>query len=979
MQQRLGPQAGQVYRALRADILDGQLPVGAKLPAQRALAERFGVALATLRQAIGQLESERLVSSEHGRGTYVRAVQPEIPDSYGDQSRELFARQEALLADQASMLDDLRRQVSAERDVRGDLRESEERLRTIFENAALGINMCDAEGRIVQVNRTFGNMLGYEPDELVGRTFAEITHADDALKDVALFDEVLAGQRDSYQLEKRYRRKDGSDLWVRLSTGTARDGFGAATFSVGVAEDISARKRAEAALRHSEERFNVIVTTVTEGIVLHDRYGHVTFANPAAREMLKLSEPDANTGFYPRTWEVARVDGTIIPAHQRFPVLAMREGRSVENGEAIFIRADGTRLPVSISSAPVRGDGGRVIAAVTSFRDISPLKEAERSLTTRARQQAVIAELGQRALSGAGLERLFAHAVDLVRETLEVAFSGLLQYCHDTESLRLRAGAGFDASSVRPRVEQTARGWPARAALSGEGALVVEDYALEQRFSRSPVLEDLGVVSAASVLIRTEGEPFGVLGVYDTAPRRFSADDVHFLDAVANVVAAAVRQRKTEEALAHQAVHDHLTGLPNRTLLLDRVQQTTVRAEREPSPFALLLLDLDRFKELNDTFGHHYGDLLLQQLARRWLNVVRDSDTIARLGGDEFAILLPGADADGAAVVASKLLEALADPFVIESQSILISASLGIAVYPEHGLDASMLLRCADIAMYTAKRSNSGYALFSLHQDRNSPERLALVTDLQSAIARHEIKLHYQPKIGLRSGEIRGVEALARWRHPTRGFIPPDEFIALAEHTGLIKPLTEWVLEEAIAQSQRWRDAGLDLNIAVNLSARNLHEGDLVATVSRQASDRDLTGLTVEITESALMLDPLTARQVITGLHDRGIRISIDDFGTGYSSLAYLKRLPVDEIKIDRSFIADLADDASDALIVRSVVDLGHNLRLDVIAEGVEDEETQRLLRDLGCDVAQGYYYSRPLPPAELVDWLRKRRLRATA
>jgi diguanylate cyclase (GGDEF)-like protein/PAS domain S-box-containing protein len=431
-------------------------------------------------------------------------------------------------------------------------------------------------------------------------------------------------------------------------------------------------------------------------------------------------------------------------------------------------------------------------------------------------------------------------------------------------------------------------------------------------------------------------------------------------------------RKQVEEALEHQALHDSLTDLPNRTLLYDRLQQAIIQARRDGKPLALLLMDLDRFKEVNDTFGHQYGDLLLRQVVAHLRYVLRESDTVARLGGDEFAVILPGDDMRGASLTVEKLLHVLRQPYSADDHVLDIGASIGIAIYPDHGHDAHALLQRADVAMYVAKRRDCGYAIYEPTHDPYTPSRLTLVRELRDAIDHDELVLHYQPKAHFRSGGSNHVEALLRWHHPDHGWIQPAEFISLAEHAGLMKPLSVWVLNTALRQSHVWREAGMDVSVAVNLSARTLHDPDLVATIQGLLEKWQIAPgrLELEITEGALMDDPSGAMDTLTRLHGMGVLISIDDFGTGYSSLSYLTRLPADQIKIDKSFVLDMIRNHDSAFIVRSVIDLGHNLSLRVVAEGVENQETWDLLDSMGCDVAQGYHLSRPLPAAEIGRWL---------
>jgi diguanylate cyclase (GGDEF)-like protein len=428
------------------------------------------------------------------------------------------------------------------------------------------------------------------------------------------------------------------------------------------------------------------------------------------------------------------------------------------------------------------------------------------------------------------------------------------------------------------------------------------------------------------------------------------------------------------EASRHQALHDPLTGLPNRELFADRVGQAIRSADRELHSAALLLLDLDRFKDVNDTLGHHHGDLLLGEVAARLTGTLRQVDTVARLGGDEFAVLLPDAGAEGAASVADKLRTALHQPLVLDGVGIDLDASIGIAVYPDHGGDAAELLQHADVAMYAAKEAHAGFVVYDPALDQHSPRRLALLGGLRRALERDELVLHYQPKADVDTGRVLGVEALVRWQHPDHGLLGPGEFIPLAERTGLIHPLTRWVLDAALCQAAEWHRAGHRVSVAVNVSTRSLLDQGFPDQVAEQLSAWQVPAscLVLEITESAVMADPALALDVLGRLHELGVGLAVDDFGTGYSSMAYLKALPVDELKVDRSFVGHMVSSPSDAVIVRSTIDLGHNLGLRVVAEGVETRATWETLKRLGCDTAQGYLLGKPMPAAELEPWLER-------
>ncbi len=445
---------------------------------------------------------------------------------------------------------------------------------------------------------------------------------------------------------------------------------------------------------------------------------------------------------------------------------------------------------------------------------------------------------------------------------------------------------------------------------------------------------------------------------------------------VALLASGARRYRKlldSERAGAlHDSLHDALTGLANRTLLADRLDRALELGSQAGTTTGLLLIDLDRFKEINDTFGHHYGDDLLAQIGPRLWAHMRDGDTIARLGGDEFAVLLPDiGDRATALVVADALQHALEAPFQVEGVDLDVEASIGIVLSGEHGDDAATLLQRVDIAMYVAKGQNLGIFVYDRGADGHSPGRLALLGELRRAVENKELFLHFQPQVSICTGDVIGAEALVRWQHPVRGTVYPDDFVPLAERTGLIGPLTSFVLNAAVIQAKTWSDAGHPLPVAVNLSVRNLSDEDLPRQVGALLKAHQLPAslLKLEVTESAIMFDPAGAARVLRELADLGIDISIDDFGAGYTSLGQLKSLPVTEFKIDKSFVMNMYKDSNDALIVHSVVDLGHNLGLTVVAEGVENPAALEQLATYGCDAAQGYHLCRPVSADAFDDW----------
>jgi diguanylate cyclase (GGDEF)-like protein len=429
------------------------------------------------------------------------------------------------------------------------------------------------------------------------------------------------------------------------------------------------------------------------------------------------------------------------------------------------------------------------------------------------------------------------------------------------------------------------------------------------------------------------------------------------------------------EALSRLALHDALTGLPNRTMLYEKMINMIKTASGIKS-FALIVFDLNNFKAINDTLGHSYGDTLLKRLGAMIDQSLSPGETIVRLGGDEFAILLPDYGESNAINRAKELLDMIERPVDIDEITLAIGVSLGIVLFPDHGESPDSLLQRADVAMYLAKRSGSGYALYDKQHDLNDPFHLVLMGELRKAVENGELTLYYQPKIRMSTREITGVEALVRWNHPKYGLIPPRDFIPLAEQIGFINPLTYWVLEEAIRQCKAWEEEGIDVKVAVNLSVRSLQDIGFLKLTENLIAKYKLKPekLQLEITESFLMSDTIRALEVLSNLKSMGVVLSIDDFGTGFSSLSYLKNLPVSKIKIDKSFVMAMMDETDDAMIVRSIIMMAHNLRLEVVAEGVEDMETWETLKSWGCDVAQGYLMSYPKPPGDFICWLKEQK-----
>jgi diguanylate cyclase (GGDEF)-like protein len=503
--------------------------------------------------------------------------------------------------------------------------------------------------------------------------------------------------------------------------------------------------------------------------------------------------------------------------------------------------------------------------------------------------------------------------------------------------------------------------------------LELEIFALSFAILLIAVVAAAGFARTVSRPLRTLAEGAGRIerGDYVSPVVVGQQDEIGHLAAAFNQMQSAIAAR--EDQIMFQATHDALTGLPNRTLFLERVTQAIAGSGRKGPAVGMIVMDVDRFKDINDTLGHHFGDQLLIEIGRRLAQTLPAAETVARLGGDEFAVKFTAANLDHATEVAARVATAFDAPYVLGDVSIDVNASLGIALFPTHADDAATLMKRADIAMYDAKKNQSGVAIYESGRDEHSLRRLSLMMELRQAIAREELLLYFQPKIDVKSERVVHAEALVRWKHPRHGVMRPDEFIPLAEQSGKIGLITKWVVREAIRQCASWRLGGNDLTVAVNLSALDLFDSELPTFISGLLAEAGLPPekLLLEITESAIMKDAAYAQKVLADLKRRGICLAIDDFGTGYSSLAHLKRLPVDELKIDKSFVLNLSESATDDLvIVRSTIELGHNMGLIVIAEGVETRESWSILKRLGCDMAQGYYMSPPLAAEAFSEWL---------
>jgi diguanylate cyclase (GGDEF)-like protein/PAS domain S-box-containing protein len=607
--------------------------------------------------------------------------------------------------------------------------------------------------------------------------------------------------------------------------------------------------------------------------------------------------------------------------------------------------------------------------------DISERKEAEAGLQRALAQQAVVARLGERALQNGDPESLMRAAVSLIGEVEGINCACIWELGREGRRLSLRAGLDEDAVGAGRRVS-AARSSHAGAALDSAQPVIVGDWSAEERFTMPPVLRVVGAASSLAVTIDGKDRPFGVLDVHAAEPDRFSSKDVPFVQAAANVLADAFERHAADQALRHRVLHDSLTGLPNRLSFVDSLGEALSRATGSGSPVGILFLDLDHFKLINDSLGHHAGDALLRAVAPRLQAHLRPGDIVARFGGDEFGILIDRLADEGEAIaIADRVASAFSHPFAIDGVEHFVTASIGVAVTrasDRHTVNPELLIRDADAAMYRAKEGGRARCeLFDAEMRAGAMRRLAIERELRHALERDELELYYQPVVNLGNGEITGLEALVRWRHPERGLLDPSEFVSVAEDSGLIEPIGRWVQEHACLQALEWHQERPDsrpLDVAVNLSARQVAHRDLPATVEGiiARTGLDPVHLCLEITESVLVEESASAIASLEALNEIGVRLVLDDFGTGYSSLAYLNRFPFHALKIDRSFIDGLGIEQERTAIVEAIVGMARALSMEIIAEGVESEVQLAELRRLGCDLAQGHLFHAAMPAAEI-------------
>jgi diguanylate cyclase (GGDEF)-like protein/PAS domain S-box-containing protein len=796
------------------------------------------------------------------------------------------------------------------------LRESEERLRTIADNLPVLICYVDSGERYQFINKTYETWFGGAASDYVGRTLRDIMAEEDYVRLKPDFAAALAGQVVNSERRTRSRLREQYAHFTFLPHHGA-DGKVLGFYLL--AYDVTERRQAAEALTRERNLLLSVLDSLPDHVYVKGSDRRYILINAVGRRLRDMGSNDEVVGKSARDFYPPQLAAQFDVEDQA----VMATGGSLINREQSTVDASGKRTWHLTTKVPLRGPNGEILGLIGMNRDITERRRAEEQVRVAASALESTAE--------------GVMICDAERRIVSVnkAFTQITGYVPQ-EVLGLRPGFMRSAKQGDEFYEQIWRQIAETGRWQGEVWRRRKNGETYPEWRSVSTLKDETGTTTHHVMVFTDVS-------------RFKQDEARL------------------EFLAH---HDALTGLPNRALFRDRCQEAVLRARRRETRLGLMFIDLDHFKQINDSLGHDVGDLLLQSVTERLRECIRESDTVARLGGDEFTILLDELqESQDAAPIAEKLLAAIARPFAVGGHELFISASVGISFYPSDGDDVQTLLKNADAAMYRAKAlGRNTYQFFAAEMNTEVSERLKLTNSLRLALERNEFLLEYQPIVDLASGKINALEALLRWNHPELGVVPPNRFISLAEDSGLIVPIGEWVLGKACAQMKAWQTTGIaPRRIAVNLSVRQFKQRDLAQRIQAILQETGLAShfLELEITESMVMEDPAATERVLDRLHDMGIQLAVDDFGTGYSSLSYLKQFPIDFLKIDRSFVQDIPNDRDDVAIARAIIALARALELRVIAEGVETEEQRAFLEAEGCEEAQGYLLGRPIGAEE--------------
>lgn len=847
----------------------------------------------------------------------------------------------------------------------------EDIFKTVFTRAAAAMAIASVQGNLLAVNAAFCRLLGYSEKELLARSVRDITHPEDRAATIRTFQEIVGGKRTTFHYRKRYLRKDGSAVWGHSTVSRVPAASGSHDYCVALIRDpagietagealrqrvfpsvcaesdedhivvmwdkVKPPSRMEEALCLSEERFRRLAEAAPMGVFETDSEGRTIFCNARWREFTGQN-PELAAGL---GWSEVIHPGDVQETRKLWAdaVAARRDWAH----EYRTVRPDGSIRWLRALAAPIRGEGETPLGYVGMVDDITRKKETLDALRkSEARYRSIFEN------AGAGMFTITPEGRIL---TVNPALCQFLGYAED-ELKRLSAKdimSADDRLSLRDLLAEAKKG--------------AQRQSFEKMFFRKDEATAWGDVTLVWIQDEAGRVDYGIGMVQDITRRKKAEQDL-------------LANQKHLNFLAH---HDPLTGLPNRLLFQDRLEHALAKARRFGKVVALLFIDLDRFKNLNDSFGHDFGDQILSKVAKILQGVVREADTLARLGGDEFVIIIEQfTDPQAPTLVADKILDLLAQPLVMEGVSFHVSASIGIAIYPADAADPSELMKCADSAMYQAKeRGRNAFHYYTQGRTAQTRKLFLLENSLREGLEKEQLVLNYQPIVELSSGRVIGVEVLLRWHHPDLGMVRPGDFIPLAEETGLIVPIGEWVLFNACRQIREWMAQGLPpLRLSVNISGRQFRQGNLVERVARtlEAARLDAAHLELELTESMVMNNVEQAIATMKGLASMGVSLAIDDFGTGYSSLNHLKRFPIRTLKIDQSFIHDITENPNDATIATSIISLARALNLEVVAEGIEKSEQLDFLLRGNCVYGQGFFFARPMPAEEFRRYLEQNR-----
>ncbi|MBE0619736.1 MAG: EAL domain-containing protein [Burkholderiales bacterium] len=873
----------------------------------------------------------------------------------------------------ANITEDLRRSEA-------NLSEAQRTTQELIEALPIPIFFKRVDGRYLGVNKAWERYFGVPREEFVGKTVHDLYPNDpEVARRLHAQDLVLWEHPGTQVYETSIATPDGRRHDTIYYKATLTNADGSVAGLIGTIIDITDRKLAEKALQESEARYRSVVGAMAEGVLVRDKDEGIVACNASAERILgRTLEEMRGSNYFDPSWAWFREDGTPL-AHEARPVnMALRTGQPQFNEVVCLRKGDGSVIWLSMNAQPLFAESGSApTGVVATLTDITQRKQAE----LRQNMEHSVTRLLSEAEAA---DEVMPKIIRTICEALGFACGARMlldeegeeMTCAESWSAPSAEGMEFVATGRQPmQAEPAARILTRRVWNSCEPVWITD--ALEEAGDEgAPLPSGAEPLGAFGFPIMFGNNILGVMEFFSRARRPPDEVSLQSMRSIGTQIGQFMARRQAEERVHHLAHYDELTGLPNRSMFNQRLNHALVHARRSDKSLAILFIDLDRFKNINDTLGHEAGDRVLEEVAQRLQDCLREGDTIGRLGGDEFVVLIDELpEPMHVAAVAQKILAAVVKPFIVGAQEFNITASIGISTYPEDSEDMQGLLKNADISMYRAKeQGKNNYQFYSALMNIHTVERLALESGLRRALERDEFRLHYQPKVDIASGRITGMEALLRWQQQPEVLLEPAQFIGLAEETGLIVPIGAWVLKTACARSRSWREQGLPpLRMAVNLSARQFAHQDLLQDVARTLKETGLdpAGLEFEITESMVMHDPERAVKLLGGLKDMGVHLSIDDFGMGYSSLSYLKRFPLDSLKIDSSFIRDIPGDADDAAITRAIIAMARSLRLKVIAEGVETEAQLAFLREHGCDEMQGYYCSGPLPEDAFLRLLR--------